>query len=185
MAVLQQSTGNGRGMRLFELAWDSPPPEGTFPAKIIDICDKYGVERKKFESEEIEKVDLTAFLFGFRDEDGHPHKIDSKCMKISGNEKSALYAFLKSILGKAPAMGWDYCELKGRAVLLTVEHQPRRDGDGVFAAIAAVSPLPKGFAVPAEPAPPKAKPTPKPKPAAPAILRTKSPPISFSSVVNF
>ncbi|MCC5849951.1 MAG: hypothetical protein JJU29_17835 [Verrucomicrobia bacterium] len=66
-------------------------------------------------------------------------------MKISGHEKSALFGFLKSLLGRAPKMGWDYLELKGHRCLITVEHQQRRDGQGVFAAIASLSPLPQGM----------------------------------------
>jgi hypothetical protein len=69
----------------------------------------------------------------------------SRCMRISGNEKSTLFGFLKAILGRAPQFGWDYCELKGTRCLLTVEHAPRRDGGGVFPSVAALSPVPTGF----------------------------------------
>jgi hypothetical protein len=96
-------------------------------------------------------VDLATFLFGFRDAQGQPHRVASRRMKISGNEKSALFAFLKSLMGKAPEYGWDYCTLKGAQCLLTVEHVKRRDGVGVFAAIAALSPVPTGLGVPTAP----------------------------------
>lgn len=66
-------------------------------------------------------------------------------MKISGYEKSALMAFLKSLTGHAPEYGRDYMELKGAQCLLTVEHVQRRTGNGVFAAIASLSPVPTGF----------------------------------------
>jgi hypothetical protein len=66
-------------------------------------------------------------------------------MKISGNEKSSLFAFLKSLLGHAPQYGWDYMALKGAQCLVTVEHIQRRDGTGVFAGIAALSPVPQGM----------------------------------------
>jgi hypothetical protein len=68
-------------------------------------------------------------------------------MKISGNEKSNLFLFLKSILGKAPVYGWDYCELKGKKCLLTVEHVKRQDGS-TYPSIAALSPIPIGMAIP-------------------------------------
>ena len=116
---------------------------------MIDICDEFGVQRTKFQSTEIETVDLTTFLFGFRDAQGFEHRVASRRMKISGNEKSTLFAFLKGLLGRAPVFGWDYCELRGAQCLLTVEHITRRDGTGVFAAIAALSPLPAGYAGPA------------------------------------
>ena len=56
--------------------------------------------RAAHQSEETETVDLTGFLFGYRDKQGNAHNIASKGMKISGNEKSALFLFLKSWLGQ-------------------------------------------------------------------------------------
>lgn len=162
MAVL--TANQGSLYRFFDYEQDGLPPEGTFTAKIIDIEDRFDVERRKYQSEEMEKVDLTSFLFGFRDDDDAQWKIDTRPMKISGNPKSALYAFLKSILGKAPEMGWDYCELKGRSVLITVEHQTSNSGTE-YASIAAISPLPKGYDDKPAKAD-KAKPQPKPAPAA-------------------
>ncbi len=82
-------------------------------------------------------------------------------MKISGNEKSALFGFLKSLLGRAPGYGWDYCSLKGAKCLLTVEHVQRRDGSGVFAAIATLSPVLAGYPT-SSVAAPAAAPTPQP-----------------------
>ena len=129
-------------IRVFETADDAP--EGTFQATIIEIKDQFGVERKKFQSEEIEKTDVTTFLFGLRDDENKPHKIASRTMRILGSEKSNLFIFLKSILGKAPVYGWDYCELKGKKCLLTVEHVARQDGS-TYPAIAALSPIPIGM----------------------------------------
>jgi hypothetical protein len=74
-------------------------------------------------------------------------------MKISGNDKSTLYNFLKSMLGCAPKYGWDYCEQKGKQCLLTVEHLSRKDGVGVFAAVASLSPIPQGMAAGTQPRP--------------------------------
>lgn len=118
---------------------------GTFVAVVEDIVDEFQVERRKFQSEELEKVDLTCFLFQYQDGSGKVNRISSRRMKISGHEQSTLFGFLKSILGRAPRMGWDYLELKGHRCLITVEHLPRRDGQGVFAAIASLSPLPPGM----------------------------------------
>jgi hypothetical protein len=143
---------------------DALAPAGTFIATISDIDDEFDVVRQKYQSEETEKVDLTTFLFGFRDAAGNPHRVASRRMKISGNEKSALYGFLKSILGKAPSYGWDYMSLKGAKVLLTVEHVQRRDGSGLFASIASLSPVPAGLGQPAA-APQVAQPMPQPAPA--------------------
>lgn len=118
---------------------------GTFVATIEDIVDEIDVERRKFQSEETEKVNLTCFLFRYEDGGGKVNRISSRRMKISGHEQSTLFGFLKSILGRAPKMGWDYLELKGHRCLITVEHLPRRDGNGEFAAVASLSPLPAGM----------------------------------------
>lgn len=118
---------------------------GTFVATIEDIVDEFQVERRRFQSEELERVDLCCFLFQYQDGSGKVNRISSRRMKISGHEQSTLFGFLKSILGRAPRMGWDYLELKGHRCLITVEHLPRRDGQGVFAAIASLSPLPAGM----------------------------------------
>ena len=175
MAVLQQPVSHHNPFAA--VIGEALAPAGTFIATVLDVRDEFGVTRPKFQSTEMEKVDLTCFLFGFRDAQGAPHKVASRQMKISGNEKSALFNFLKSLLGRAPAYGWDFCSLKGQKCLLTVEHVQRRDGSGVFAAIAALSPVPAGFGAPAPaPAPVVALPPPRPvapilppPPAAPAI----------------
>jgi len=144
MAVLQQPVVSGNVFA--EVIGDDLAPAGTYVATVIDVRDEFGVTRQKFQSTEMETVDLTTFLFGFRDQAGHEHRVASRRMKISGNEKSTLFAFLKSLLGRAPQYGWDYMAMKGAQCLLTVEHVTKRDGTGVFAGIAALSPVPAGFA---------------------------------------
>jgi hypothetical protein len=164
MAVLQQPTSHSNPFT--QQIGEALAPAGTFIATVLDIKDEFGVKRAKFQSTEIETVDLTCFLFGFRDAQGVPHKIASRQMRISGNEKSALFGFLKGMLGKAPAYNWDFCSLKGHKCLLTVEHVQKRDGSGVFAGIAAISPVPQGMAMPASPQP-AAVPQPGPQPLTP------------------
>ena len=184
MAILTQPTDSSNPF--LDQIGNALAPAGTFIATVIDIRDEFGVVRTKFQSTETEKVDLTTFLFGFRDAKGQPFKVASRRMKISGNEKSTLFGFLKGLLGKAPEYGWDYIALKGAKCLLTVEHVKRKDGVGVFASIASLSPVPPGLAVPAAlaapapaqaPAPvapqpvavPRPAPAPVPSPAAPSI----------------
>ena len=169
MAILQQPANTSNPFR--DVIGDALAPVGTFVARIIDIRDEFGIVRTKYQSTETEKVDLTTFLFGFRDDQNNPHKVASRQMRISGSEKSALFGFLKSLLGRAPQFGWDYCTLKGSKVLLTVEHVQRKDGSGVFAGIASLSPVPAGFGQPApQPvaSPPAPAPAPAPQPAVPA-----------------
>jgi hypothetical protein len=145
MAVLQQPVNNSNPFG--DVIGDDLAPAGTYVATVLDIKDEFGIQRQKYQSMEMETVDLTTFLFGFRDAQGTAHRVASKRMKISGNEKSTLFGFLKGMLGHAPQYGWDYCTLKGKQCLLTVEHIQRRDGSGVFAAIASLSPVPAGMGV--------------------------------------
>ena len=129
-----------------ELVKDDLAPAGTWVATIIDIRDQFGIVRPSFDNPQVtEVVDLTTFLFGFRDQAGQPHRIASKTMRISGNEKSTLFGFLKAALGCAPKYGWDYCEMKGRKCLVTVAHEQRHNGQGVFPSIAALCPVPAGM----------------------------------------
>ena len=180
MAILQQPTNHSNPFA--QQIGDALAPAGTVVATVIDIKDSFGVTRQKFQSTEMETVDLTCFLFGYRDAQGVPHKVASKQMKISGNEKAALFGFLKSLLGRAPAYGWDYCSLKGQKCLLTVEHVQRRDGSGVFAAIAALSPVPAGFAQSPQPAAP-VPPPPAPRPQlAPPQVQPPTPPSSAPNI---
>ncbi|NLG35313.1 MAG: hypothetical protein GX548_08160, partial [Lentisphaerae bacterium] len=113
MAILQQPVQNDRPFA--DRIGTDVAPAGTWMATIVDIRDEFGVSRPKYENpQETEVVDLTTFLFGFRDESGAVRYASSRSMRISGNEKSSLFGFLKSLLGRAPQYGWDYCELKGR-----------------------------------------------------------------------
>ena len=146
MAVLQEQMSKSVNPFIEQIK-DDLAPAGTWIATIIDIRDQFGVVRPTFDNPSVtEVVDLTTFLFGFRDQAGQPHRIASKTMRISGNEKSNLFGFLKSALGSAPKYGWDYCELKGKKCLITVAHEQKRNGQGVFPTIAALCPVPAGMA---------------------------------------
>ena len=167
MAVLQEQSSKSMNPFIEQIK-DDLAPAGTVVATIIDIKDQFGVVRPSFDNPQVtEVVDLTTFLFGFRDQAGQPHRIASKTMRISGNEKSNLFGFLKSALGSAPKYGWDYCEMKGKKCLITIAHEAKRNGQGVFPTIAALCPVPAGMAtgVPAA-VPPQAMPAvPSPAPA--------------------
>ncbi len=172
MAILSESSSKSNNPFLDQVK-DDLAPAGTWVATVLAAKDQFGVVRPSFDNPSVtEVVDLTTFLFGFRDQAGQPHKIASKTMRISGNEKSNLFGFLKSALGSAPRYGWDYCELKGKQILITVAHEPKRNGQGVFPTIAALCPVPAGMAtgVPAA-VPQQAAPVPvaqAPAPVAPA-----------------
>jgi hypothetical protein len=97
-----------------------PPPKGTYLAVCLDTIDQYNVERRKYQSEETEVVNLTRFVFGVKAKDGKTYKIASKAMKISGHENSALYSFLSAWLSEPPKAGFDTAELKGKGAQITV-----------------------------------------------------------------
>ena len=116
MAVLTAQAESSNGFEITEVA-----PSGEYVATCLDIADEFGVTRRKYQSEETEQIDVTRFLFGFKAQDGNLYKVQTFEMKISSSPKSALIKFLTSWLGKAPAMGWDYCDLKGKGAVIGCE----------------------------------------------------------------
>jgi hypothetical protein len=176
MAILKEPTQT----RVFDTG-DATPPRGTFVATCIDVKDMFGVQRPKFENpSEMEKVDLTAFLFGFRDRNGTPFKIASKTMRISAKDNSNLYGFLKSWMGRPPQYGWDYCQLKGTKALITIDHTASRKYAGVmYADIVTISPVPEGFDAPAPAQAAAVPPPPPPPPPAPAPVEDDGDPLPF------
>lgn len=143
MAVLQapKSTA-GIGPRITELA-----PKGTYLATILDIVDKFGVERPKYDNPtEIEKVDITTFVFGFKAKDGKLYLVKTgdspiTAMRISNGEKAKLRAFLTQLTGEVPKDGWDYCELKGSGAQITVGHKESKKTGNPYAVVASVAPV--------------------------------------------
>lgn len=135
MAILQAQAENSSG---FEI--DGLPPSGNYVATCLEIADEFGVTRRKFQSEETEEIDVTRFLFGFKGKDGNLHKVQTWEMKISGSPKSKLYKFLSDWLGKAPTMGWDYCELKEKGAVIKVEHKTSQMGK-TYAYIENIAPV--------------------------------------------
>jgi len=131
-------TSGGFGPRISELA-----PKGTYLATIVDIIDRFGVERPKYEDPTVmEKLDLTLFVFGFKGKDGKLYLVKSGDMRISGNEKSKLYGFLSGLTGEPPRYGWDYCELKGSGAQITIGHKESKRTPGkMYAVISAISPV--------------------------------------------
>jgi len=117
MAILTVKSESSNGFTIDELA-----PAGDYVVTCLEIADEFAVSRKKYQSEEMEEIDVTRFLFGFKAQDGRLYKVQTFEMKISGSPKSTLYKFLSSWLGKAPDYGWDYCTLKGQGAVVSIEH---------------------------------------------------------------
>lgn len=157
MAIFKAPEGQGASFSLFkEEIKDDVCPPGQYAAKCVGIKEEYEVKVQKFQSEEFELQDRIAFLFECVDEDGTKSLIDTRPMKISGHEKSALFGFLKGWLGKAPAYGMDTESLKNHPALVSVIEKKSQTGK-VYTAIDSVVPLPKAMqavlnAAPAKPA---------------------------------
>lgn len=118
-------------------------PKITTGATCTDIKDQIGVVRPKFANpNETETVDLTNFLFEFRDGDGQFHKVQTFDMKVSNHPKSNFIRFLTSWLGHAPPPGWDCEELIAKGALITVDHKTTRDGTSTYAVINNIGPVP-------------------------------------------
>jgi hypothetical protein len=122
MAKIPESSGSG----LADMG--PPPPAGTYLAVCVDVLDLYGVDRKKYESEEMEKVDVTRFVFGVKTKSGQLHKIATKEMKITGGPKANLTKFLKAWTGENPKPGLDTETLKGSGAQITVTAEEARNG---------------------------------------------------------
>ena len=162
MAVLQKPTSEGL-FGLFDIDQTELPPAGSWPATVLDVRDKMGVERKKFNEDGTEIVDLTAFLFGYRGPDGRAWRIDTRPMRVSGHPKSSLFRFLTSLLGHPPAYGWDYCTLRGTKCLRNVVHATSESTGTVYARVEHAAPLPDFGAW--------SQPSAEPKPASPPEIR--------------
>lgn len=139
MALVQPQTGGSKHCLFDTQATRDPlPPAGTYKGRIVDCVDKFGVTRPKFDNpSETETVDLTQYRIEYRAK-GKPYTIDTRPMKISGNEKSALVAFFVGVLGAAPKLPFDGATLVGREVIVTVTHEEGKSM--TWAKLANVSP---------------------------------------------
>jgi hypothetical protein len=139
MAILKQpESGAGYGPQIKEVA-----PKGVYLATVVDVIDRFNVERPKFENpSEKEIVDLTVFVFGFKGKDGKLYLVKSGDMKISGNSKSKLYEFLTNLTGEPPVYGVDYCNHIGDGAQITVTHKESKRNPGKFyALLSSVAPV--------------------------------------------
>ncbi len=138
MAILQPNTNSSKS----RIKSGDLPPKGRYIATCIENEDQLGVERTKFESSEVERVDLTSFYFGFVDRNGKPWAIRSREMKLSLNEKAALVKFLKSWRGSIPGAGFDTASMIGQGAEIRIEHvESQRTPGRYFANISDIAPV--------------------------------------------
>lgn len=136
MAQLKAPAGTS-GLQIEELA-----PVGTHLAVCLRVNDLFGVERQKFQSQEMELKDVTRFVFGLLGPDNKPYLVQTFEFTISGAPGSNLMAFLTAWLGRTPEMGWDYAVLKGQGAQLTIQHKAARKTPGKFySEIASIAPV--------------------------------------------
>ena len=137
MAKLEAPTG-GSGIQIADLA---PPAQHV--AVCIRITDLFDVDRPSFQNpQQMEKRDVTRFIFGLVGQDGKLYLVQTFEFTISGAPGANLSKFLKAWLGRDAEMGWDYCELLGCGALVTVQHaQSRRNPGQYYAAIAGIAPV--------------------------------------------
>lgn len=139
MAILTASASSGDGPITGWPLGDNPPAAGQQVAVCLDIKDTLGHERSVYEDPtRTEFVDLTRFLFGLPD----GSMIQTKEMKISGHEKSALMAFLTGWLGSAPPLdgSFDISSMKGRGAQINVAHKVSQKGR-TYADVVGISPV--------------------------------------------
>jgi hypothetical protein len=121
-----------------------PPPAGTYLAVCTEVIDLYGVKRKKYESEEMEDVNVTRFVFGVKTKAGDLHLIATREMKISGSPKSNMMKTIKAWTGEMPKPGWDTAELKGKGAQITVTAEEARNGK-TYNNITGIAPVLDGY----------------------------------------
>jgi hypothetical protein len=136
MAILQPNNSGGdyRSYKIETLA-----PKGTFPAICIDCMESLKVERKKWESEEMETVDLLRFLFIVDTKEG-PSLVQTNEMKITAFKEAALAKFILGWTGDLPSPGFDTMDLVGETCQLTLNHKTSNRGNA-YPVITSISPL--------------------------------------------
>lgn len=142
MAKLVAPSG-GSGLQIEVLA-----PVGQHCAICLRVNDLFGVERPDFNNPQVKEIkDVTRFIFGLYGQDGKPYLVQTYEFTISGSPGSNLSKFLQQWLGQPALMGWDYCEMLGKAALLTVAHKPSKTNAGqIYANITGIAPLPQQMA---------------------------------------
>jgi hypothetical protein len=116
-------------------------PAGSYDGICVDVREDFGVERRKYRSEQTERCDVIRFEFEVTAMSGAMRRIRTREMKISLHEKSALCAFLSAWCGQPPQDGFDTGDLIGRPAALTLSHVASTAEPGrIFVRIAAIAP---------------------------------------------
>lgn len=140
MATLDPNTGGG--IFGYNIPKTQPlPPPGQYLGVCLHIRDQMGVDRKAYQSEEIEKQDVTRFLFGIVDAQNNRYLVQTFEFKISGGQKSNLVLFLKAWRNTDP-YHFDYLTMVGQGAMLTIGHKASTKTPGlVYPSINGITPV--------------------------------------------
>lgn len=99
--------------------------------------------------------ELPTELKVFNEDKGEQPLVISEEFTLSMHEKSKLRKFLASWRGKdfteEEAKSFDVTKLIGAACMLNIIHKPsKKDATTLYAVISSISPMPKGFTIPAQ-----------------------------------
>jgi hypothetical protein len=124
------------------------PPEGPFAARLFSIID-FGKQETPFGAK---RQAYLGFEIAEKSENGELHTV-SKRYTWSLHEKSAFRPVAEALLdrkftGHELKYGFDVGSLVGGTCLVTIEHKPKKSGDGMRADIKSVSRLPKSMTAP-------------------------------------
>jgi hypothetical protein len=137
MAILKKMEGDGKV--LGDYAADLPP--GQYEAICVDVHEEHDVQRRKFQSQKMDTVDVIDFEFEVTGKSGGKRTVRTREMKITMHEKSALFKFLLSWFGEPPEDGLDTDNLISCTAKLTLQHAPgKADPDKIFVRIAGIEP---------------------------------------------
>ena len=148
-------------------------------------------QKKIYMSEEYETIPATRFFFSFLDKEGTLHRIATKWMKLSGDDRSNLMKTLHSWRGEPAPVGFDTADMEKQPAMIQVIHREGRDNpDITFANINTISALPDMVNVPdvltaklTDPAPPTT-PVPGQNPVGPTE-QDSAPPVTSQNDIPF
>ena len=137
MAKLTENTNVGTGLNI-----ESEAPAGQYIGTCVKIIDQFGVTRKKFQSNEDIKKDVTRFVFGVYAPDNKLYIVQTFEFTISASKDANLMAFLKAWRGSEAPLGWDYCEMEGQGAAITIQHVvSKRNPSKSYAQISSIGPV--------------------------------------------
>jgi hypothetical protein len=121
---------------------ENEAPAGQYIATCVKIIDQFGVQRQKFQSNEMVTKDITRFIFGVYGPNKTFYLIQTFEFTISSSKDANLMGFLTAWRGSPPEIGWDYCEMEGKGAAIVVANVPsKRNPAKSYAQITSIGPV--------------------------------------------